>query len=107
MSFAVLAVGRGGQLLVAKGEQVWNGKQAEAYKSWQIAIKNAAKQKRLCHCDAQVTAKKLWSTVGNSKLISKQNRAHQKCKMMTCVLAGTSISSAKCRGSLPPFATRS
>jgi len=84
-----------------KAEQVWNGKQAEAYKSWQIAIKNAAKQKRLCHCDAQVTAKKLWSTVGNSKLINKQNRAHQKCKMMTCVLAGTSISSAKCRGSLP------
>merc|ERR1712127_118522 len=82
-------------------EQVWNGKQREAYKTWQTAIKNAAKQKRRCHCDAQVTAKKLWATVANSKLIAKQNRAHQKCKMMSCVLAGINISSRKCRGSLP------
>lgn len=82
-------------------ERVWRGKQSEAYKAWQTAIKVAAKMKKRCHCDAQVLAKKLWSTVGNSKLLKKQNRAHSKCKMMSCVLAGTNVRARKCQGALP------
>jgi len=82
-------------------ERVWKGKTSEAHKAWQTAIKIAAKRKHICLCDAQVTASHVWSTVANSKLVAKQNRAHTKCKMMSCILKGKNVRSAQCQGSLP------
>merc|ERR1711981_1027837 len=84
-----------------KSEAIWKGKTSGAHKAWKVAVAAAAKLKHNCLCDAKVSARKLWSTVGNAKLIKKQNRAHTKCKMMSCVLKGTNARAAKCQGSLP------
>merc|ERR1711881_758322 len=40
-------------------------------------------------------------TINNAKKRSRQLKALQKCKMMQCVLAGTSLKSSKCRAHLP------
>merc|ERR1719262_2000114 len=82
-------------------ELILKGKTSGAHTAWRLAVAAAAKLKRICHCDVQVTARNLWKTVGSAKLIKKQNRAHTKCKMMGCVLKGTNVRAAKCQGSLP------
>merc|ERR1711881_835790 len=40
-------------------------------------------------------------TINNAKKRSRQIKALQKCKMMQCVFAGTSLKSSKCRAHLP------
>merc|ERR1711881_520594 len=78
-----------------------DGALTEAKRVMHVAIASARRQVKHCHCATKKLRDRLWKTVGNAKLIKKQNRAHTKCKMMSCVLAGTNIRAAKCQGSLP------
>jgi hypothetical protein len=82
-------------------ELKYRGRVSEAWKGVLRARKTAARMVHECHCSTKSAEARLWRTVTSRTLIIKQNKAYTKCKMMTCVLNGTKLSSKSCKGKLP------
>merc|ERR1711881_246637 len=57
-----------------------DGALTEAKRVMHVAIASARRQVKHCHCAPKKLRDRLWKTVGNAKLIKKQNRAHTKCQ---------------------------
>jgi len=58
------------------------------------------RQVEKCMCSRKKTRDTTWKIVSSSKTRAKQLRAHAKCKMMSCVLNNTPLTSKKCKGNL-------
>merc|ERR1712159_121961 len=78
----------------------YKGIVSEAWKAVVTMKKTAARLVKNCHCRTKKAYYKVWKVVTSKKRISRQAKAYAKCKMMACVLNGTNISSAKCKGTL-------
>merc|ERR1712057_3936 len=65
------------------------------------ARRNQRIMQEKCRCNVKKRRDRIWRTINNAKKRSRQLKALQKCKMMQCVLAGTSLKSSKCRAHLP------
>jgi len=80
----------------------YKGVVSEAWKRVITMKKTAARMVKDCHCRTKAAFYKTWKVVTSKKRTSRQAKAYAKCKMMTCVLNGTKLSSAKCKGTLKP-----
>merc|ERR1711959_802346 len=58
------------------------------------------RQVEKCMCSRKKTRDTTWKVVSSSKTRAQQLRRHAKCKMMSCVLNGTPLTSKKCKGNL-------
>merc|ERR1711977_564600 len=65
-----------------------------------IAVRSQKNQQEKCRCAVVKRRDTLWRTINNSKKRARQLKALQKCKMMQCVLSGTTVSSSKCKAVL-------
>merc|ERR1712205_15908 len=84
-----------------KYERTVRGWVIEAKKAIVIAKRSQKNQQEKCRCNVKKRRDTIWRTINNAKKRSRQLKALQKCKMMQCVLAGTSLKSSKCRAHLP------
>jgi hypothetical protein len=82
-------------------ERTVRGWVTEAKRQITIAKRNQRIQQEKCRCNVKKRRDTIWRTINNAKKRSRQLKALQKCKMMQCVLAGTSLKSSKCRAHLP------
>lgn len=81
-------------------ELTWRAKVSEA---WKFVIRSKLIAKRMvkkCHCSVKAAYKKTTKIVFSKKRVTYQAKAYAKCKMMACVLRGTKVSNAKCKGVL-------
>merc|ERR1712216_794336 len=77
------------------------GQVTETKRQLTVAKRNQRIQQEKCRCNVKKRRDTIWRTINNAKKRSRQLKALQKCKMMQCVLAGTSLKSSKCRAHLP------
>merc|ERR1712216_969206 len=84
-------------------ERTVHGWVKEAKRQITIAKRNQRIQQEKCRCNVKKRRDTMWRTINNAKKRARQLKALQKCKMMQCVLAGTSLKSSKCRAHLPPL----
>merc|ERR1712230_188202 len=82
-------------------ERTVRGWVTEAKRQIEIARRNQRIMQEKCRCNVKKRRDRIWRTINNAKKRSRQLKALQKCKMMQCVLAGTSLKSSKCRAHLP------
>merc|ERR1712054_748995 len=82
-------------------ERTVRGWVAEAKRQIEIARRTQRIMQEKCRCNVKKRRDTIWRTINNAKKRSRQLKALQKCKMMQCVLAGTSLKSSKCRAHLP------
>merc|ERR1712096_260850 len=78
----------------------WRGRVREAVKVLISVKRSRARQIKVCRCSTRRTRNLLWRTLSKRSRRARQIKAHQKCKMMACILKGTSLKSKACRGSL-------
>jgi len=78
----------------------WKGRVSESHKMYLKWVKIAANMVKKCHCSVKATAMRVWKTETKKSVLARQDKAYAKCTMMQCVLAGTKISSRKCKGTL-------
>merc|ERR1711959_398856 len=86
---------------VVRYERTVRGWVTEAKRQIEIARRNQRIMQEKCRCNVKKRRDRIWRTINNAKKRSRQLKALQKCKMMQCVLAGTSLKSSKCRAHLP------
>lgn len=89
-----------------KIEAMWSGKVREALRAKLMAESSARRQVKVCRCNTKKARNTMWTIVTSRSRRTKQVRAHEKCKMMQCVLAGTSLSSAQCKSNLQRLVTK-
>jgi hypothetical protein len=77
------------------------GQVTETKRQLTVAKRNQRIQQEKCRCNVKKRRDTIWRTINNAKKRARQLKALQKCKMMQCVLAGTSLKSSKCRAHLP------
>merc|ERR1712054_187682 len=82
-------------------ERTVRGWVTEAKRQIEIARRTQRIMQEKCRCNVKKRRDTIWRTINNAKKRSRQLKALQKCKMMQCVLAGTSLKSSKCRAHLP------
>jgi len=78
----------------------WTGRTREAKRVLHLAIASARRQVKKCHCATKKVRDRLWKKMTNASTLARQRRAHQKCKMMSCVLSGTKLTEKKCQSRL-------
>merc|ERR1712072_23241 len=83
-----------------KIEAMWTGKVRESLRAKLLVEASSRRQIKKCRCDTKKARNSLWSIVTSRSRRTKQVRAHEKCKMMACVLNGTPLSSSKCKSNL-------
>lgn len=81
-------------------EVSWKGRVVESLKAKTMAIAAKKRAVHKCRCAAKKSRDTLWTIVSSTKRRSRQVKAHAKCKMMSCVLNGTPLSSGTCKSSL-------
>merc|ERR1712188_240230 len=82
-------------------ERTVRGWVTEAKRQIEIARRNQRIMQEKCRCNVKKRRDRIWRTINNAKKRTRQLKALQKCKMMQCVLVGTSLKSSKCRAHLP------
>jgi len=83
-----------------RAEISWKGRVSEAHKMYLRFVNIARKQVKSCHCSTKAASTQRWSLFTKTATLSRQAKAYAKCKMMQCVLSGTTLSSKKCKGTL-------
>merc|ERR1712072_724212 len=79
----------------------WRARVSEAWKMV-LRMRMIAKiMVKKCQCATKKAYYQVWKNVTERKRLARQSKAYAKCKMMTCVLKGTKLSSAQCKGKLP------
>lgn len=81
-------------------ELSWKGRVREALKAKTNAIAAKKRAVHKCRCDTKKTRDTRWAILTKKSRRDRQVKAHAKCKMMSCVLNGTPLSSSKCKSSL-------
>jgi len=81
-------------------EVSWRGRVRESLKAKTMV--EAAKKRAVhkCRCDTKKARDTRWAIASGRARRARQVKAHAKCKMMSCVLNGTPLSSSKCKSSL-------
>jgi len=83
-----------------KIEVSWRGRVSEAWKMVIRMKQVAARMVHKCHCTTKKTYLRVYKTLTRTSRVSRQNKAHAKCKMMACVLNGTPLADRRCKGKL-------
>lgn len=82
------------------------GRVIESKKGYYNAVASAKRQVHKCYCDLQHLRNETWKVQSNPKIRHKQDVAHAKCKMMSCVLNGTPVTSKACKSHLTKLHTK-
>jgi len=83
-----------------KVEVMWRGRVKEARRSLVLAKAAAKRAVHKCLCATKKARDDQWKIVSSKTRRARQVKAHAKCKMMSCVLNGTKLTSSKCKSTL-------